>query len=178
MAQSPARIYLHLVFSTKNRERWLDDDLRPGLFAYLATLGRDFGCEVYRVGGISDHVHLAIDLGRTITVADLVGRLKSSSSVWLRKQRRSHEAFEWQAGYGAFSVGQSNLPALLSYIDEQETHHRRVGFQDEYRALLAKYGVKGDERYLWIDRFVPSMRPPCRAHFFYHAGPRAGPGLV
>ena len=115
----------------------------------MATVGRGLGCEVFRIGGVADHVHLAIDLGRTVCVADFVKRVKQASSVWLKEQSAVHRGFEWQAGYGAFSVGQSQLPKLVEYIERQEEHHRRLNFREEYVGLLDKYGLSGDERYLW-----------------------------
>ena len=149
MPQSLARVVVHIVFSTKNREPWLDDELRPRVFAYLAEVGRDHECEVYRVGGMPDHVHLAVQLGRTISVANLVKVVKQTSSVWIKREGRNHGGFAWQAGYGAFSVGVSQLPALVEYIDKQEEHHRAKGFQEEYRGFLKRYGLDYDERYVW-----------------------------
>ncbi|BCU76534.1 IS200/IS605 family transposase [Luteolibacter sp. LG18] len=149
MPQSLARVLLHLVFSTKNRERWLDAPLRPALYGYMAAVGRDLGCEVFRIGGVDDHVHLAIDLGRTVSVSEFVKKVKQTSSVWLKEQSRPHAAFEWQRGYGSFSIGQSQLARLIEYIDGQEDHHRKIGFADEYRALLRKYKMQGDERFMW-----------------------------
>lgn len=149
MPQSLSRILVHVVFSTKNREPSLSTAVRPALFGYLAAVGRDVGCEVFRVGGVADHVHLAIDLGRTVAIADFVKKVKQTSSVWLKEQSGGPGHFEWQAGYGSFSVGQSQLNALLRYIDRQEVRHRKETFQDEYRALLARYGTTPDERYVW-----------------------------
>jgi putative transposase len=149
MPQSLSRILLHLVFSTKNRERFLDAAIRPRMSAYLAEVGREMGCEVYRVGGVSDHVHLAIQLSRTITVADFTKKLKVTSSVWIKDQGAGYQGFSWQAGYGVFSLGASQLSALIAYIDGQEDHHRVKGFQEEYREFLLKYGVEYDERYVW-----------------------------
>ncbi|MCW1922720.1 IS200/IS605 family transposase [Luteolibacter arcticus] len=149
MPQSLARILVHVVFSTKNREPVLSPEIRPHLFGYLATVGRDLGCEVFRVGGVADHVHLAIDLGRTVTIANFVQKVKQTSSGWLKEQEGGPRHFEWQTGYGSFSVGQSQLEALLNYVSNQEEHHRKITFQDEYRALLKKYGVDVDERYVW-----------------------------
>ncbi len=123
--------------------------IRPALFGYLASVGRDLGCEVFRVGGVADHVHLAVDLSRTVTVADFVKKVKQTSSMWIKEQSGGPRRFEWQAGYGAFSVGQSQLQGLVDYIDGQEEHHRKRTFQEEYRALLTKYGVEADERYVW-----------------------------
>ena len=149
MPQSLARILVHVVFSTKNREPVLSSGIRPLLFGYLASVGRDLGCEVFRVGGVADHVHLAIDLGRTMAIATFVQKVKQTSSAWLKEQPGGPRHFEWQVGYGSFSVGQSQLEVLLDYVANQEEHHRKVTFQDEYRALLKKYGVEADERYVW-----------------------------
>jgi hypothetical protein len=101
------------------------------------------------LGGVADHVHLAIRLSRTITTANLVEKLKTSSSHWMKKQSTEFSSFAWQRGYGAFSIGPSNLEALRHYIDHQEEHHQARNFQEEYRAFLTKYGVEHDERYVW-----------------------------
>jgi putative transposase len=149
MSQSLSRILLHLVFSTKNREPWLTPSIRPRVFAYLAEVGRDQGCEVYRVGGVADHVHLAVQLSRTLAVADFVKKVKQTSSGWIKENGENHAGFAWQAGYGAFSLGALQLPALIEYIDGQEEHHRTRGFQDEFREFLKKYEIEYDERYVW-----------------------------
>ena len=149
MPQSLAHILVHLVFSTKDREPWLGPAHRPSLHAYLAEVARNTGCGCHRVGGVLDHVHLAITLSRTVTVASLVETVKTSSSKWLKTQLPTMSRFAWQRGYGAFSVGPSDRDALCSYIDNQEEHHRTRSFQDEYRTFLMKYGVTYDERYVW-----------------------------
>ena len=149
MPQSLSFLLVHIVFSTKNRAPVLDAAIRPALHAYLATVARNAGCECYRAGGVADHVHLAIRLSRIMTTAKLVEELKTSSSKWLKTQGPALAEFAWQRGYGAFSVGRSDLDALLHYIDTQEEHHRSRTFQDEYRTFLAKYEVEFDERYVW-----------------------------
>jgi len=149
MPQSLSYLLTHIVFSTKDRAPVLDATVRPALLAYLATVARNVDCECFRVGGVADHVHLAIRLSRTITMAHLIEELKTSSSKWLKTQSPALAAFAWQRGYGAFSVGPSDLNALLHYIDTQEEHHRTRTFQDEYRAFLTKYGILYDERYVW-----------------------------
>ena len=106
MAQSLAKIVLHLVYSTKNRETWIEDSFRSGLHAYLAG--------AYRVGDTDDHVHIACTLPRTLTVSKLLEEIKKSSSVWVKNQDDKLRSFAWQAGYGAFSVGASQVPVLLS----------------------------------------------------------------
>jgi REP element-mobilizing transposase RayT len=149
MPQSLSYLLTHIVFSTKDRTPVLDVTVRPALHAYLATVARNVDCECFRVGGVADHVHLAVRLSRTITMAKLIEELKTSSSKWLKTQSPALAAFAWQRGYGAFSVGPSDLNALLHYIDTQEEHHRTRTFQDEYRAFLNKYGIEYDERYVW-----------------------------
>jgi REP element-mobilizing transposase RayT len=149
MPQSLSFLLVHVVFSTKDREPLIHADVRPSVHAYLATVARNAGCDCYRVGAVEDHVHLAIRLARTITVADLVSDLKSGSSKWLKTQSDDLAGFAWQRGYGAFSVGPSDLNSLCEYIDNQESHHATRTFQDEFRAFLAKYQIEYDERYVW-----------------------------
>jgi REP element-mobilizing transposase RayT len=149
MPQSLSLVLLHVVFSTKDHRACLDKSIRPGLYKYLATVARNAGCECYRVGGVADHVHFAIRLSRTITIAKLIEELKTSSSKALKTDLATIDDFAWQRGYGAFSVAPSDLSALLTYIDNQEEHHRTRTFQEEYRAFLQKYGVEFDERYVW-----------------------------
>lgn len=119
------------------------------MHAYLATVCRDCDCEAYRIGGMADHVHIAARLSRTITQAELVEKIKETSSAWIKRQGRPHEDFFSQGGYGAFSIGWSQLDELLRYIDNQEQHHRTRTFQEEYREMLRKYGMEFDERYVW-----------------------------
>jgi REP element-mobilizing transposase RayT len=149
MPQSLSLVIVHLVFSTKDRQPFLDAGMRPKLHAYLATVARNAGCEAYRVGGVANHVHLAIRWSRTLTIATLVEELKTSSSKWLKTQSPELAEFSWQRGYGTFSVGPSDLEALRDYIDTQEEHHRKRTFREEYRAFLTKYGIEFDERYVW-----------------------------
>ena len=149
MPQSLSYLLTHIIFSTKDRAPVLDINVRPALHAYLATVSRNMDCECFRVGGVADHVHLAVRLSRTVTMAKLIEELKTSPSKWLKTQSPALGMFAWQRGYGAFSVGPSDLKALLDYIDDQEEHHRTRGFQDEYRTFLKKYGIECDERYVW-----------------------------
>ena len=149
MPQSLAHVIIHLVFSTKNRHPWLIKPVRERSHTYLATLARDLNCECYRAGGVEDHVHMAIRLHRTVTIADLVEHVKSRSSYWLKEQDPSLENFSWQKGYTTFSAYYKEVDKLLNYIDGQEEHHRARNFQDEYRGLLTENGIEYDERYMW-----------------------------
>ena len=148
MPQSLSFVLVHIIFSTKERRPFMRDDFRGELHAYLATVARNAKCEAYRVGGVEDHVHLAVRLGRTPTIADIIETLKVSSSQWVKKQFGVRE-FAWQSGYACFSVGPSDLDSLCRYIDDQVEHHRTRTFRDELLAFLQKYGVDYDENYLW-----------------------------
>jgi len=147
MPQSLTYILTHMIFSTKDRRPVLDEAVRSGLHAYLATVARDAGCECYRAGGVADHVHLAVRLHPTKSLAKFVGEVKTSSSRWLKTQ--GVERFAWQRGYAAFSVSPADAGALIRYIEGQEAHHRKRGFQEEMRAFFEKYHVAFDERYVW-----------------------------
>lgn len=150
MSQSLSRIYLHIVFSTKNRERFLvDADLRKSLHAYVGATMKHLECTPVEIGGVEDHIHILCLLPRTRTVAEVVKETKRVSTNWLHEQAEELRGFHWQAGYGAFSVSQSNVDEVVDYIRRQEEHHRKVTFQDEYRAFLKKHAVEFDERYVW-----------------------------
>ena len=146
--QSLARLLVHLIFSTKARAPALADEaLRQDLHAYLAATARELGCPAIRVGGVADHVHVVCCLARFLSVATLVAKLKVSSSQMLRA--RAEPPFQWQQGYGAFSVSESALANVIEYVAHQDLHHRRLSFQDEYRTFLRRHGVEFDKRYVW-----------------------------
>jgi REP element-mobilizing transposase RayT len=149
MAQTLGFVLIHVVFSTKDRHPWLTESVRPDLHAYLATVARNAGCECFRVGGVADHVHLAIRLSRTLTIAKLVEELKTSSAKWIKTQGPGFRNFAWQTGYGVFSVSPNDIAALTNYIDSQEMHHAKHTFEDEFRKFLKQYGIEWDEQYIW-----------------------------
>ena len=149
MPQSLSSVIVHIIYSTKDRFPCLAPSTRPHLHAYLATVARNSGCEGYRVGGTADHIHLAVRLSRTIAIAGLVEELKTSLSKWLKMQQPELRRFSWQRGYAAFSVCQNELADLVTYVSNQDEHHKTRTFQEEYRALLQRYGVPYDERYVW-----------------------------
>jgi len=147
MAQTLSLNLVHVVFSTKKRQPLISDEVGPALHAYLAGTGRKLGCECFRVGGVADHVHLALRLAATRTSAKVVSEIKTASSAWMKEQGVA--AFAWQSGYGLFSVGPADLGALMGYIDGQRQHHAKRSFQDEMRGFCEKYHVPIDERYAW-----------------------------
>ncbi len=150
MPQSLSCVYLHLVFSTKHRHPFLrDPDLRQEMHAYLGGISKTLECPPLIVGGVEDHIHLLGRMSRTITQADWVKELKRVSSLWIKQRDPDSSEFAWQGGYGAFSVSPSALDRTTNYIANQEQHHQKQTFQDEYRSLLRKHGMEWDERYVW-----------------------------
>jgi len=119
------------------------------MHAYLATICRDLGAELVRIGGVADHVHIVTTLPRTLSQAQLIEHIKKTSSKWIKELNARYRGFFWQRGYGAFSVSLSQLRAVLQYIGTQQEHHRTRTFQEEYRELLHRHGVDFDERYVW-----------------------------
>ena len=150
MAQSLAQVYVHIVFSTKHRQNLLADAaIRREMHAYLASILKALESPALLVGGMGDHVHILCRLSRTVTLAKIVGEAKRGSSKWIKTKGGQYAGFQWQNGYGAFSVSYSQLAAVREYIAHQEQHHQRMTFQDELRALLVKHQIEFDEQYVW-----------------------------
>ena len=150
MSQSLAQLYLHLVFSTKHRQPFLSDpNVRLEMHKYLGGICRGQVSPSLVVGGVADHVHILCVLAKTVAVSNLIRELKRESSKWVKTKSADLAGFEWQSGYGAFSISPGHVVALQKYITDQEEHHKTESFQDEFRRLLKKYGIEYDERYLW-----------------------------
>ena len=148
MPQSLASLHCHIVFSTKHRRPMITCDIQPRLFEYVGGILRNHSSRLIAAGGVPDHVHLLVSLGRTLAVADAVRLIKSNSSGWIHDELQLSD-FQWQAGYGAFAVSYSNLDPVKTYLAAQEEHHRVRSFQDEYRELLRRHNLEWDERYVW-----------------------------
>jgi putative transposase len=148
MPQSLSKVLVHLIFSTKHREPLIGPEIRPRLHAYLVGILDNLKSPSLQTGGAADHVHTLFVLGRTISQAELVEQVKKSSSKWM-KAEGGVPGFTWQAGYGAFSIGESQVDTVIHYIRNQEEHHRKVTFQDEFRKFLERYKIACDERYVW-----------------------------
>jgi REP element-mobilizing transposase RayT len=150
MPQSLAQLYVHIVYSTKNRTPWLNDEaLRTGLHDYIAGICRGQDSPSLAVDGATDHVHILCRLSKMLGVAELIRELKRDSTKWVKIEVPSLKEFHWQAGYGAFSVSPAHVKPLKAYIANQMEHHRQISFQEEFRLLCEKYGVAIDERYVW-----------------------------
>jgi putative transposase len=148
MPQSLSAVYIHLIFSTKDRYPYLkEEELQTRLHSYLGRVSKQLDCPPIKVGGIEDHIHLLARFGRKITQAEWIKELKRVSSLWLKAEGLWE--FQWQSGYADFSVSASNLEIVKRYIENQKQHHQRLGFQDEVRTLLTKSKIAWDERYIW-----------------------------
>lgn len=147
MAQSVSNVYVHGVFSTKGRQPLMaESSLREEMFGYLGGVSSQLGCQPVAVGGYSDHAHVLVRFSRTITISDWIKELKRVSTAFGKTRI---PGFGWQAGYAAFSVDERGLGDAVAYIRNQETHHGRVSFQEELRAIMTENGIEWDERYFW-----------------------------
>ena len=150
MSQSLSRILVHLIFSTKGRTPFLKSEtIRKNLDAYMAGILRNCDSPAVIVKSVQDHAHILCVLSRNLALCKLLEEVKKSSSKWLKTKGEAYERFQWQAGYGAFSVSPSNEDAVRDYIRDQEKHHHRATFQEEFRRFLERHHVEFDERYVW-----------------------------
>jgi REP element-mobilizing transposase RayT len=141
---------VHIIFSANHRAPYLSTpELRGAMNAYLVGTLRNLNCPSIIVNCVDDHLHCLCHLSRTMSMAKLVEEMKTSSSAWIKTQPGGPRDFHWQNGYGVFSVSPSNVPQVRAYIANQEEHHRRVSFQEEFREFLRRHGVEWDERYVW-----------------------------
>jgi putative transposase len=150
MPQSLAQVWLHMIFSTKDRRPFLKNPgFRNEMFRMLAHHVKEAKCVSASVGGYVDHVHLLVGLSRTITVAKLIEQVKIETSKWAKQATAGHAHFSWQTGYGAFSVSHSLRDSVDAYIRNQEKHHAKRSFQEEYRLICQTHEIEIDERYVW-----------------------------
>ncbi len=149
MPQSFGSIQVHLVFSTKNREPWIAPAIAERLYDYLGGTLRGNNCSSIAIGGIADHIHLLVSMSREFSASQLIRVLKSNSSRWIHDTFPTMAGFAWQSGYGAFSVSYSQIEVVKAYILNQEQHHKKQTFQDEFLALLEAHRLEWDERYVW-----------------------------
>jgi putative transposase len=148
MAHTFSNLLYHVVFGTKGREPSIDQELRPDLHAYLGGIVRELHGSPIVINGTHDHVHLLLRFPPTIALADAIRVVKTNSSKWVHEEKRRAK-FAWQSGYSAFSVSESGVPAVVKYIDQQEEHHRKKTFAEEYIEFLEKHGVSYDPRYVF-----------------------------
>jgi len=151
MPQSLSKVLVHIVYSTKGRHPWLqNEEIRTQLYAYKAAILRDnVDTPTLNIGGVEDHVHAICLLSRKFAIKDVIEEAKTETTKWLKKQGSQYADFHWQAGYGIFSVSESNASEVKRYIANQAEHHKKMTFQEEFRALCQRHGLDIDERYVW-----------------------------
>jgi REP-associated tyrosine transposase len=149
MTHTFANLLTHAIFSTKDRKPLIASELKPDLLAYMGGIVRELQGKSIAMNSMPDHVHMLLWLPPVVAVAEALRIVKTNSSRWVHQTRTRLRAFAWQTGYGAFSVSQSNAASVMNYIREQEKHHRRLAFQEEFVSFLKKHGVPYDARYIW-----------------------------
>jgi REP element-mobilizing transposase RayT len=149
MGHTYTNLLTHVIFSTKGREPFMADDVKPRILAYIGGVVRKIGGTALCVNGPQDHIHGLIALPATIAIAETMRLIKTNSSKWVHETFSHLEQFAWQTGYGAFSVSESNVPTVRAYIENQEEHHKTMTFQEEFVAFLKRHNVPYDPRYIW-----------------------------
>jgi REP element-mobilizing transposase RayT len=149
MPQSLAYNYSHIVFSTKYRYPFIDQEIEDELFQYIGGICKNLDFKPVKIGGYRDHIHILCVLSRKVTLMKFIEEIKSHSSKWMKTKGEKYKEFYWQRGYGSFSVNPSQIDVVVRYIENQAKHHQKKTFQEEYRTILKKYNVDYDERYLW-----------------------------
>ncbi len=149
MANTYSSIYLHLVFSTKNREPWITEEIEQRLWKFIGGIARENNATAIQIGGVEDHIHLLVKSPPAIATSKLAQCLKGGSSSWIHTEFPHLKHFKWQDGYGAFSVSKSSVDDVVHYIKDQREHHRVKSFQEEYLAFLQRHEISFDPKYLW-----------------------------
>jgi REP element-mobilizing transposase RayT len=148
MAQTLVSLLVHVVFSTKHRQAFITPEIEPHLYAYLGGIARQHQSRLLAAGGTANHIHLLTSLSKNIALSDFLEELKKSSSKWIKTQGVTSN-FHWQDGYGAFSIGASQIPVVKAYLARQKEHHQKLTFEEELIKLLENYGIEYNEKYLW-----------------------------
>lgn len=149
MAQTLVGLYIHVIFSTKNRAELITSEIEPDLFSYIGGIANNNKSKLLAANGTNDHIHLLISLSKNLGLSELIGDIKRDGSVWIKKQDSKFSSFHWQDGYGAFSIGYSQIETVKNYIARQKIKHAKVDFKNEFRGFLRKYEIDYDEKYIW-----------------------------
>jgi REP element-mobilizing transposase RayT len=153
MSNTYTQIYIHIIFSVKGRQNLIQKNWRDELHKYICGIINGKDEKVYAIGGIADHIHLLVSIKPNISISDLVRDIKANSSKWINEKQMVVGKFQWQEGFGAFSYSQSQIDTVIAYINNQEKHHEKNTFKDEYLDLLRKFNVEYNEKFLfeWIE---------------------------
>ena len=149
MANTFSQLYIHIVFSVKGRENLIHAKWKDELYKYVCGIVNGNHQKVYAIGGMPDHIHLLVSIKPDISISELVRDIKSNSSKWINNKKFVLGKFQWQEGFGAFSYAQSQIDVVINYINNQEQHHTKKSFKEEYVELLQKFKIDFDEKYLF-----------------------------
>ncbi|MCU0369874.1 MAG: IS200/IS605 family transposase [Bacteroidales bacterium] len=150
MANTYTSLNIHFVFSTKNRENLIDSNLRYRLHAYIGGIAKEMKTIPLAIGGTGNHVHIFLSMSPTLSPSKCMQTIKTNSSKWIHEEFPSKIGFAWQSGYSGFSVGPRNIFHVKKYIENQEDHHKKKTFEEEYLSFLKETGIEFEEKYLWI----------------------------
>lgn len=149
MSNSYSSLYFHCVFSTKLRQKFITPELQKRLYPYIAGIARENKMKLLSVGGMPDHIHLLLSLPKTLSVSKSLQIIKGGSSKWIHETFPAHHEFVWQKGYGAFSLGVSEIERTRKYIENQSEHHKQRDFKKEFLLFLARNRIEYDERFVF-----------------------------
>ena len=149
MGSTLTNLIYHTIFSTKNREPMIIPEIGPDLYRYLGGILKSEGGVLLQIGGMADHIHMVIKLKPVHALSTVMQKVKGSSSKWINEQNRLADKFVWQDGYGAFTVSESQLEAVIYYVKDQNMHHKHRSFKDEFIRMLEHHRVEYNEQYLW-----------------------------
>ena len=149
MPQSLVKNYVHLIFSTKDRQDLIDKAIQDELYAYVGGICKEMECYPYAIGGVENHIHILCLLSKKVALVDLLKTVKAQSSRWIKTKGKKYQKFYWQKGYGAFSINPSEISLVKDYIYRQEEHHQKKTFKQELLYFLNKYDVPYNEKYMW-----------------------------
>src|SRR5262245_25186162 len=149
MANTYTALHYHFVYSTKNRQPWIKQEIEQRIWEYLGGIARANNMKPLKIGGIEDHIHMLLGAPATMAPSKIAQLVKGGSSAWIHDTFPELAGFAWQDGYGAFTVSKSTIPEVTAYIANQREHHCAMTFEEEYRALLDRHGIEYDERYVW-----------------------------
>lgn len=142
------QIYIHIVFTVKQRQKLINPAWKDELYKYICGIANAHHHKIYAIGGMPDHIHILISIRPSSAISDIVREIKANSSRWINEKNFIKGTFQWQEGYGAFSYSQSQLPTVIAYINNQESHHATKTFKEEFTELLEKFAIEYDEKYL------------------------------
>ena len=149
MSQSLTNNLIHLIFSTKFHQPFLDSDIEKELYPYLSKIFRSLDSPVISINGVKDHIHILFALSKKIALCSVIEAVKKNSSKWIKTKGTKYKKFQWQNGYSAFSIDQSNIERIKRYITNQKKHHQKRTFKEEHLLIVKKYNMPYDERYMW-----------------------------